>query len=343
MDILTEKEKISGIINYEKLKKMNPRNFSDNYLDTKNLHQDSRLLSIINDSIKTVNEKYHQDISISIIDLSQSYTCCNYAGYQDTVQRYPASIVKLFWVVMLNSMHEAESLNVRKIISFEDELKAIHESDNEAASKILDFITMTNSSFDYFLDEEQFRQWFSNRKRVNEFFLMSGYGDLNLTQKTFPLPNLGVYDPKGSDLQIREYNLDGTLSSNPPVRNYLTTFQVAKLLYDISSENLLSAQSSSHIKSLLYHDQSSEAWRNTAYRGIEGFLGEYLPGTVKIYTKIGYTKSYGRQEGAIIESDDGKTRYILVVFANNSFFSEEKSKIFPEISRFIYERMSSGK
>lgn len=306
------------------------------------LYEDPELNRLIKDALTLIDPALHQDISISIIDLSRGSNCCAYGGYQDNISRYPASIVKLFWIVMLYSMDESGLLSDESSISLEDEAEAIHESDNDAAAKILDVITGSKSSFDYFLSDEEFIKWLSERTRVNDYFETVGYGDLNVSQKTFPLQGSNVFEPKGTDLQIRAYNLDGSLASKPPVRNYLNTSQVAKLLLELSAgSNLLSEEASSHIKSLLQHDLSEDSWTNASYLGVEGFFGEYLPDGVKIYTKIGYTKSYGRQEGAIIESENGSAKYILVMFANNSFFSKPDSKYFPNVSQLIYEHMSS--
>lgn len=290
---------------------------------------------IINDSIaQFVDKKYQENISISLIDLGNT-SCCAYAGFNDSVPRYPASVVKLFWVVMLYGMYNSHALERGISITAKDELKAIHDSDNEAASRILDAITGTNSSK---VSTRDINKWISKRMEVNHYFEAAGYKDINLSQKTFPIPYLNMLEPEGNDLKIRELT-PSQYKSNSIARNYMTTFQISRLLYEIATGKSIDNDSSFDIKNLMLHDQSREAWENVPYNAIQGFFGESLPEDVNLYTKIGYTQSFGRQEAAIIESKDGQVRYILVMFANDPAFSDSNSKVFPQVSKFIYESM----
>ena len=296
---------------------------------------DPELESIINNSVsKFIDTSLHKYVSVSLIDLGNS-SCCSYAGFNDFKRRYPASLVKLFWVVMLYGRYESNDLHKGTSVSVHDEMKAIHDSDNEAASRILDAITGTTSSKNL---EGNFQEWFSKRMIVNSYFEEANYENINISQKTFPIPYLDIYEPIGNDLKIRQINLDGS-KSDSTVRNYLTTFEISRLIYEIATGEAISNDASYDIKQLMLHKQTREAWENIPYNAIKGFLGEFLPEKVNIYTKIGYTKSFGRQEAALIESDDGKIRYVLVIFANDPVFSADDSKVFPEISRFIYESM----
>lgn len=290
---------------------------------------------IINDSIfQFVDSKYKKYISISLIDLGNN-SCCTYAGLNDSVPRYPASVVKLFWIVMLYGMYNSNALERGIPITAKDELKAIHDSDNEAASRILDAITGTNSSK---VSSRDINKWISKRMEVNHYFEAAGYKDINLSQKTFPIPYLNMLEPEGNDLEIRELTPD-KYKSDSIARNYMTTFQVSRLLYEIATGKSINNDSSFDMKNLMRHDQSREAWENIPYNAIQGFFGESLPEDVNLYTKVGYTQSFGRQEAAIIESKDGQVRYILVMFANNPAFSDSNSKVFPQVSKFIYESM----
>jgi hypothetical protein len=53
-------------------------------------------------------------LSISLVDLNQS-ECCAYAAYQDSEFRYPASIVKLFWLVVLYSQYYYQGIEPNQI------------------------------------------------------------------------------------------------------------------------------------------------------------------------------------------------------------------------------------
>jgi hypothetical protein len=305
-----------------------------------NLNSESQYLqSIIKDVLRIIDSEGYptESVSMSLVDL-ESEPCCNYAGHRDRDKDFPASIVKLFWIVMLHGYYEDELVK-REIITLDDERKAIQDSDNNASSKIVDVLTGLPSHKEE-LVSESLNQWIQARLKLNQYFNAAGYNNINITQKTYPIPDLGMPEPLGSELQLRNYQIEKD-SKSLPVRNYLSTFDVARLLYEIETGQAISNNASYDIKQLILHDHSPEAWRDNPYNSIEGFLGEDLPDDVTIYTKVGYTQDYGRQEAAIISSQDGKTRYILVVFANDPIFSNEQSKLFPKISRFVYDQMRS--
>lgn len=278
-------------------------------------------------------------LSISLIDLT-SQECCVYAGFQDNKRRYPASLAKLFWMSMLKDLQNSSTLTpgLEPVmnITAEDERKMLHESDNNSASKVLDAISGTTSS-KVSLPEDEFADWAKKRISINEHFYKKGYTDINLTQKTFPIPSLEIYEPTGPDLQLREVLID---AQKPPQRNYLTSFDVAKLLLDLAEGKIVSQKVSFHMKQNLFQEHSSEEIRNTPYNPIVGFFGERLPDSARVFTKIGFTESDGRQEAAIIESQDQEIKFILVVFANDPFFSREDSTALPIIANFIYSQMS---
>ncbi|MBW4482028.1 MAG: class A beta-lactamase-related serine hydrolase [Tildeniella torsiva UHER 1998/13D] len=280
-----------------------------------------------------------ENISISLTDLN-SEKCCNYSGFQDKQKRYPASLVKLFWAFMLKDLQDSSSLhnNSESLmnITIEDERKMLYESDNNSASKILDAISGTTSSKTP-LSESEFLNWAKKRMSVNEYFYKEGYSDVNVTQKTFPIPSLEIYEPIGPDLQFREVLID---AQEPPQRNYLTSFDVSKLLLNLSEGTIISQEVSSQIKQNLLQDHTSVEIRSNPYNPIVGFFGERLPEDARVFTKIGFTESDGRQEAAIIESHDQQTRFILVVFANDPIFSQKDSAALPLIAEFVYSQMN---
>jgi hypothetical protein len=293
---------------------------------------DGALLVLKNEGIPIEN------ISISLIDLN-SEKCCNYSGFQDKKKRYPASLVKLFWASMLKDLQNSSSLrNSSEVlinITSEDERKMLHESDNNSASKVLDAISDTTSSKAP-LPENEFLDWAKKRMSVNEYFYKDGYNDINVTQKTFPIPSLEIYEPTGPDLQLREVLID---AQEPPQRNYLTSFEVSKLLLELTEGTIVSQEVSFQIKHSLFQDHTSAEIRSIPYNPIIGFFGERLPGDAIIFTKIGFTESDGRQEAAIIESRNQEIQFILVVFANDPFFASKDSKALPLIAEFIYSQM----
>ncbi|AIE74548.1 Beta-lactamase superfamily protein [Synechocystis sp. PCC 6714] len=68
-------------------------------------------------------------------------------------------------------------------------------------------------------------------------------------------------------------------------------------------------------------------------------FGESLPTDIEFVSKAGWT-SQTRQETAYIATMDGKTKYILTVFAEDPDYSKDKT-IFPAISKKVFELMSN--
>ncbi|MFM7786813.1 MAG: hypothetical protein ACKO90_01040, partial [Microcystis panniformis] len=102
-------------------------------------------------------------LSISLIDLNRSQ-CCGYAGYQSDELRYPASVVKLFWLVAFYARKYHEGLSPQGITPEDQKLllKMVGDSDNESASAIVDKITDTESTREL-LSKEKFKRWKAQR------------------------------------------------------------------------------------------------------------------------------------------------------------------------------------
>ncbi|MBE9017080.1 serine hydrolase [Chroococcidiopsidales cyanobacterium LEGE 13417] len=271
-----------------------------------------------------------EKLSISLVDLSNS-ECCAYASYLDNETRYPASIVKLFWMVELYSQYQAGTIPEEVVL--EKELyKMIQDSDNESASRILDRLSKTESG--EALPKSKLDTWLARRYSVNQFFEQAGYQNINISQKPFPIPYLNFIRPEGRDLQIRRVNNN----TDKPIRNYLTTYSTARLLSEIYTDRAVTSHYSAKMKTLLKRDLHSDAWKQKPYNSIAGFLGESLPVNTKFYSKMGWTFS-NRNDATIVATPDGKNQYILVVFGDDPSFYKDK-KFFPEISRLVYKRMN---
>jgi hypothetical protein len=292
------------------------------------LQQNDELQNIVERITQTIASKGlpTEHLSISLIDLSTT-NYNQYGAFQDKAPRFPASVSKLFWLVAYLSYSEHGLLSKDSLP--EDSLyKLAHKSDNESASRILDLITDTESGD--ILREEDFGIWDNKRKSVNHFFEEAGYQSLNVSQKNFPVPYLGLQEPTGRDLQMRG-------KGTAPLRNFMTTYDAVRLMYEIATEKAVSAEASLSIQSLLTHDLNPSSWKQEPYNSIEGFLGEGLPSDTKFVTKVGWTSS-SRQEVAFVTSADGQTRYILSIMGDDSTYSDDW-KVFPEVSRIIFDEM----
>lgn len=301
-------------------------------------NSDTDLDQVIQGVLALLKEQNYptEPVSISLVDLTGN--CCAYAEYQDSQKRYPASIVKLFWLVALYGHYETGLLQPSIDVLTDDEVLMATYSNNGASSRILDAITQTESGDS--LEVAALQQWITDRNSINQYFLLSGYPDLNIAHKTFPIPDLGLDERAGRDLQLAQDD-NSAIAEAFMHRNFLTTQATARLLYEIDTGQAISPTYSDRVLQHLRHSTDPAVWQSEEPNSIEGFFGEYLSPDVQLYTKLGFTFDDGRQEAAIIASPDGKTRFILVVFANDPVYSGDDVKVFPEIAEYVYQQMRS--
>lgn len=292
-----------------------------------------KLQTIVDEVVNfTKNQKFPtQPLSITIIDLKTR----KYAGYQQEKLRYPASVVKLFWMVYLYAQIEQGILSEAEFTQHLDSM--IKKSDNEAASYIIDRIT--NTQYKQNLKEEEYQKWRKKRLQINQYFQQAGYDKINVSQKTFPIPSLKLSKPKGSDFKLRD-------NPQKPIRNQISTQQVARLLYEIYSNQSVSANSSAKMANLLTIDDETRSIKKgdknpNEFNPVRGFLSESLPNNISFRGKAGWT-SASRNDAAIITTPDSNTAYILVVFAEDQAYAFNW-KIFPQISHLIFNRLSNQK
>ncbi len=271
-------------------------------------------------------------LSITLIDAKTGEK----AEYQGNAGRYPASVVKLFWLTAIYqkiSVGEANKSSLRSAIE-----QTIFKSDNQSASRVLDAITNSKST-SQLLPENEFKILKQRRQSLNKFFTQAGYNtNLNVSQKTFPIPQENIMEPKGFDKQLR--------GEDPlkPIRNKITTNDAARLMYEIVTDRAISPKVSQEMTSLLTRKIDPNVWKKLPpnpidFNPVESFFGEGLPASTAndIVSKAGWTSS-SRQEVALIESKDKQTRYILAVFGDNIAYGKSK-QVFPDISRLVYKQM----
>ena len=270
------------------------------------------------------NKLSTESLSISLVNLKTNERI----GYQNDVGRYPASVVKIFW---LFNLYDAQTIypNLQSSID-----KMILKSDNNGASQVLDYITRTKSSKGELLEVE-FQAEKQKRKSINNFYQSRGYShSINISQKTFPITQENIMEPAGFDKQLRGSNVQ------KPIRNKITTDDAALLIYEIINNP------HQEMTKLLTRNINPSFWRQQPpnpieFNPVESFFGEGLEGleSENIISKAGWT-SASRQEVAYIKSKDGKTEYILTVFGDSADYAKSK-KIFPGISKLVYQEMQN--
>ena len=312
-------------------------NLAYNVGNNRPFYQDEKLKKIVDKVVDFAENRSlpTKKLSISLVDLTQQNQLrLPYGFYEHMERRYPASLVKLFWMVALFGQYQAGVLP-EGTIPEKTLAKMIKDSDNEAASRVLDAIT--NSESGTILPKPEITYWQQQRESVNNFFASAGYFNLNISQKTFPIPYLQMNLPSGRDAQIRSETLTIPEKEVNPIRNYVTTYDVARLLYEIRDNISVSTYYSDRMDELLTRDLNPEVWKPKPYNAIAGFLGEYLPANTHFASKMGWTFS-NRNDAAIIASPDGKAHYILVIFGDDPAYYKDKTFL-PEASLTVYQEM----
>jgi hypothetical protein len=292
---------------------------------------DKKLDKIVDNLVNYAKENKlpTNSLSITLIDLNKNTT----ASYQENTLRYPASVVKLFWMVALETKIKQGQVQITAINN--DLNTMMFKSDNDAASNVIDAITNTQSS-DKSLDKQEFSTWKQQRQSLNGFFEKAGYKDINISQKTFPLPLHNIKEPKGADAQIRGDN------PNSPRRNKVTSYQAARLMYEIAQGKAVAPEYQESMLSLLKRDLGywqAQPPNPEEFDPVRDLFGENLPANqVEFYSKAGWT-TVSRQEVAYITSKDGKARYILAIFGDDKAYGDSK-KAFPKMSRLVFDKMT---
>ncbi|OKH33550.1 hypothetical protein NIES2101_39845 [Calothrix sp. HK-06] len=301
-----------------------------NILQSPNFNKSQKLDKIVN---AVVNLTKYQELpleplSVTLINIKTK----TISGYHQHVPKYPASVVKLFWMVILEQYHNLYIIE-KNNDSHNDLKDMILKSDNDAASRIIDTITGTKTSLNE-LNESKLATWLFQRYQVNRFFEKAGYKGINISQKTYPVAEPIMNEPQGTELQLQNSQTTG---------NRISTYHAARLMYEIVTNRAVSAPSSQKMLTLLKRDLNISTWKNNpppteGFNAIDNFLGESLSDKDIIFASKAGQTSTGRQEVAYIGSKDGRIEYILAVFGCSREYSESNS-IFPDISRLVFEQM----
>ena len=187
---------------------------------------------------KKLEEK---QLSITLIDLRDPQRPVT-ASFRGNERIYPASVVKLFYLVAAHRWLED------KKITETPELKRsikdmIVDSSNEATQYVLDVITHTTSGYE--LPPKEMVKWQHARNAVNRYFTSLGYTNINVNQKTFC-----------EDAYGREQVSRGPNGEN---RNKLTTDATARLMMEIALGKTVTPERSKLMMDLLKREYGGRA------------------------------------------------------------------------------------
>ena len=233
-------------------------------------------------------------------------------SYRGVERIYPASLVKLFYLVAIHEWLESEM--VTESAEIERAIRdMIVDSSNDATSLVVDLLSGTTSGPE--LPPEPFETWKFQRNIVNRYFRSLHWQELeniNINQK-----------PWGDGPYGRERAFLGELMEN---RNMLTTDAVARLLHSIIGGVAVSSERSQRIMNLLKrHPHPSNP--GEVEDQVTGFLGQSLLPNTQLWSKAGWT-SQVRHDAAYIELAN-QFPYLLVVFTEGN---SQNRQILPFIS-----------
>jgi beta-lactamase class A len=259
-------------------------------------------------------------LSITLIDLRDAQHPVT-ASFRGNERVYPASVVKLFYLVAVHRWLED------KRIEQTDELKRavrdmIVDSSNEATQYVVDVLTHTTGGYE--LPPKEMEEWQDKRNVVNRYYLSLGYTNINTNQKTFC-----------EDAYGRERVSRGPNGEN---RNKLTTDATARLLSEIVTGRAVTSARSAQIMDLLKRDFAG-ASKDNDDQG-HGFTGIALQGMAgaKLWSKAGWT-STTRHDAAYIELPSG-AKFVLVTFTTDHANERE---IIPTVARVVMDGIASVK
>lgn len=259
------------------------------------------LSGAINDMLKAYGpDKFKaEDIAATLIDVRDPNNL-RIATVSGGKAIYPASVVKLFYLVALHQQLEDKKVTQTAELS-RGMRDMIVDSSNEATQYILDVLTDTSSGAE--LPDDIFEKWQYKRNRVNRYYTAMGFTGINTNQKTF------CEDAYGIEQQSRNYQGQN--------RNMLTTDATARLLTEIVLGRAVTADRSKQMMQLLSRDPSKESTDNdnqaTGFTG-KALIDKKLTGT-KLWSKAGWT-SKSRHDAAYVETPDG-LKFVLVIFTEN--------------------------
>lgn len=255
-----------------------------------------------------------KQLSITLIDLRDPQHAAT-ASFRGNERVYPASVVKLFYLVAVHRW-----LEDRKIKETDELKRAVRDmivdSSNEATQYVVDVLTHTTGGYE--LSAKEMREWQYKRDAVNRYFTSLGFSNINVNQKTFC-----------EDAYGRERISRGPKGEN---RNKLTTDATARLLAEIVTGRAVNQARSTQMMDLLKRevagnskdpDDQGHGFTGIALKEIEG---------AKIWSKAGWT-STTRHDVAYIELPNG-AKFVLATFTVDHANERE---IIPTVARIVIE------
>ncbi|HEX8097746.1 MAG TPA: serine hydrolase [Pyrinomonadaceae bacterium] len=276
----------------------------------------SSLQALVDEAAKNALAKFadkklkEENLAITLIDLTDPKNP-QQASFRGDERIYPASVVKLFYLVAEHRWLEDGKLKDS------DELRRatrdmIVQSLNEATHYVLDSLTDTTSGPE--LAPAEMEKWAYKRNVVNRYFASQGYANINANQKPW------CEGPYGRDRAFVGQKYEN--------RNKLTTNATARLLAEIVTGKAVTPARSAMMMELLKRDFSSQSKDSDDQS--HGFTGIALAPGARLWSKAGWT-STTRHDAAYVELPSGK-KFVLVTFTTDHANDRD---IIPTVARAV--------
>lgn len=243
---------------------------------------------------------------------------CSGAAWKGDQLRYPASVVKLVYLVA------AEAWLQQDLLSDEPELRRalaamVQHSSNNATAYVVDRLSGTTGGPE--LEAAAMSSWIEQRQLVNRWLEELAWPELvnwNACQKTW---DDGPYG--------RERSFYGVDNAN---RNRLSSSGVARMLQAVIAAALVSPPACTRMCQLLNRSLDPAQRQADPENQVDGFLGAGLPEGARLWSKAGWM-SGARHDAAYIEADELPPT-LLVVFSEGTACARDES-LLPEIARHL--------
>ena len=288
--------------------------------------QQASLQDLVNRAAKTTMDQFadkklrEDQLSITLIDMRDAKRPVT-ASFRGNERVYPASVVKLFYLVAAHRW-----LEDKKIEQTPELTRALRDmivdSSNEATQYVVDVLTHTTSGYE--LPAKEMEEWQYKRNAMNRYFSGLGYTNINVNQKTFC-----------EDAYGRESVSRGPKGEN---RNKLTTDATARLMMEIVTGKIANPARTALMMDLLKRDYTGEG-SDPDHQG-RGFTGIALKGRegFRLWSKAGWT-STTRHDVAYIETPDGE-KFVLATFTSGHSNDRE---IIPTVARVVIDGLKEVK
>src|ERR1043165_1106675 len=288
--------------------------------------QQTSLQDLVNRAAKTTLDRFadkklqDNELSITLIDLRDAKRPVT-ASFHGNERIYPASVVKLFYLVATHRW-----LEDKKIEQTPELARAVRDmivdSSNEDTQYVVDALTHTTGGYE--LPPKEMEEWQYQRNAVNRYFASLGYTNINVNQKTFC-----------EDAYGRERVSRGPNGEN---RNKLTTDATARLMMEIVTGKAANATRTAAMMELLKRDYTGQS-TDPDDQG-HGFSGIALQGRegYRLWSKAGWT-STTRHDVAYVETPDG-AKFVLATFTTNH---ADEREIIPTVARVVLDGLKGVK